>query len=449
MKLEEGNMRLLKGILAFLIVVFLLKEAAFAGNDLTYNRKVFPSGFALIIHEDFSHPVVSARLVVRTGSIYEDLRTNGIAHFYEHIFFKGTPRRNAFQMKSEIEAIGGEMNGTTYKDFTEFYINVPSSFSKETIDLLMDAALNASLSSEEIERERKVVLEEISLNRQNPQRMIMELLYENLYLEHPYRIPVGGTAQSVSRITREDIKDFKARYYNLANAALIVVGAVDAKSIESQVSDIIEKIPARPLDLPSLAKETPHTKTRLHIQKEEVERAYLGLGYLVSGLDTPLDIYPIDLLTFILGQGKGSRLDRIIKHDKHLVKEIGANYETVRFPGMLEVTAILEQENSEAAKKAILEEILLLKQGKITNEELERAKRLLEGTYTMGHETMSGKSGTLAHYEGHGHIDFVKDYLDRISKVTISDIVRVANKYLNENYTEVWVLPKSKKEEKK
>lgn len=443
--LKKKHLKLLFLFLFFFLCNPFLAESILQdipAQDLTYQRKVFPSGFVLITHEDFSHPVASLHLIVRTGSIYEDLRTNGIAHFYEHLFFKGTNKRNAFQMKREVETLGGEMNGTTYKDFTEYYINIPSFFASQGIDLLMDAFLNAVLLPEEIEKERKVVIEEINLNKQNPHRILMDLFYENLYLEHPYRAPVGGSSTTISRITRDDLLVFKDKFYNPANAALVVVGAMKAKDVEAQVSGILKDVAYKPLVLPSIPKESVHTKSRKKVEYQEVDKAYLVIGHIVTGLDTPEDVYPLDILAFILGQGSGSRLDRIIKEEKKLVSEISANYQTVRYPGSLEIMALLPHENVEGSEKSILEELKSIKDGNIKDNELERAKRLLEGMYTMGHETMGGTGGTLAHYEGHGHIEFVKDYIENIQKVTVSDIVRVAKKYIQNNFTEVLILPK-------
>lgn len=428
----------------FLALAFLFVFSRSLGfsEDLTWNTKVFPDGFTLVTKEAHSHPSCSVHLFVAVGSANESPEINGISHFYEHLFFKGTKRRNSEQMKSEIETYGGNLNGATYRDYTEFIVDIPSVYVDKAVDLLMDAFLNATLDPVELEKERKVVLDEVSLDAANPQRRLTDVFQKSIYSVHPYRLPVAGTAASVRQITRDDVVHWKQTHYLPSNAFLVIAGDVNTAKLEAQVAEFLSAAPNNTVyNRQILPKEPQKTQPLVRQMNEQVNQGLLDLGYLVTGLDTPDDIYPLDVLTFMLGYGRSSLLTRELKDDLHLVSEISADFLTQRYPSTLQIVAITKPDQVESCKKKVLEILSRVRKGEIENFEVERGKTLLEGVYTLGNVTNSGKVSTIGFYVSMGAGEFAKQYLARIRKVTLADITRVAQKYLQDNYVEAVFLP--------
>lgn len=430
----------LKFIVGFVIALLFTGKLAIS-EDLTWETKILPNGFTLVAKEVHSHPSCSVHLFVAVGSAYEEERINGISHFYEHLFFKGTKRRNSTQMKSEIENYGGDLNGATYRDYTEFIVNIPSAYADKAIDLLMDAFLNATLDPVELEKERKVVLDEVSLETANPQRRLLDLFHRSMYKIHPYRFPIAGSPESVRQITRDDVVRWKRTYYVPSNAFLVIAGDIDPLKVSAQVAEMLKEIPKVDYIPPSFPKELPKTEPVIRQSTASVSQGLFSLGYLVAGLDSPEDIYPLDVLTFMLGYGRSSILNREIRDKFHLGTTITADFLTQRYPSTLQIEGVCKPQQVEACKSKVLEIISRIKRGQIEEAELQRAKTLLEGVYTLGNVTNSGKVSTIGFYASMGAGEFAKHYLSNIRNVTMGDIVRVAQKYFQDNYVETVFIP--------
>jgi len=435
----------IKIFVVFAFLCLFIGQKGFA-EDLDWNTKVYPDGFTLVTKEVHSHPSASVHLFVSVGSVNENPRINGISHFYEHLFFKGTKRRTSTQMKSEVENYGGDLNGATYRDYTEFIVNIPAIYTDKAVDLLMDAFLNAQFDPIEMEKERKVVLDEVSLDAANPERQLGDVFEQAIYTEHPYRMPVAGTPESVRNITRDDVLHWKNTYYVPANAILVVVGDIDTKTIEAQVADLLKDVPNVAYTRPTFPKEPERTHPLVRQSTAQVSQALFDMGYLVTGLDTPEDIYPLDVLTFMLGYGRSSILNREIKDKLHLAEDISADFLTQRYPSSLQIEGLTKPDEVDACKKKVLEIIAGIKKGDIDPAEIDRAKTLLQGVYTLGNQSNSGKVSTIGFYVAMGAGDFAKHYLAHIQNVTREDIVRVAQKYLKDNYVEVVFVPPQHKE---
>lgn len=428
-------------VFSFFVLFTLFTGSAGFAEDLTWDTTVLPNGFTLVTKEVHSHPSCSVHLFVGVGSANENPDINGISHFYEHLFFKGTKRRSSEQMKSEVESYGGNVNGSTYRDYTEFIVDLPSVYVDKGIDLLLDAFLNAQFDQVELEKERKVVLDEVSLDAANPQRRLTDIFQKNIYTIHPYRYAIAGSPASVRQITRDDIVRWKRTYYVPSNAYLIVVGDIDSKKVEAQVADLLKDVPAVSFVRTGFPREPERSHPLVRQMNEAVNQALFDLGYLVTGLDTPEDIYPLDVLTFMLGYGRSSLLTREIKDNLHLANEISADFLTQRYPSTLQIVGVTSPDHLEACKKKVLEILADVRNGKIDPSEVDRAKTLLDGVYTLGNVTDSGKVSTIGFYVSMGAGEFAKHYLSHIHQVTLADVTRVAQKYLQDNYVDVVFVP--------
>lgn len=426
----------LRQLLIIAAVLISTLSGGFAA-DLTWNTHVFPDGFTLITKEIHDYPVCSLHLFVAAGSVNENPKINGISHFYEHLFFKGTKRRSASDMKSEMESYGGDINGSTYRDYTEFMVNLPGVYADKGVDYLMDAFLNAALIPAEVEKERKVVLDEVSLDDANPERKITDVFQSNMYSVSPYRMPVAGSPETVSHISLDDIKNWKKKYYVPANATLVIIGDIDSQKIQDQVADVLKGTRNSPFTAPVFPKEPPRTTPVVLEMKQPVDQSIFMLGYLVTGLDTPEDIYPLDVLTFMLGYGRSSVLNRELRDNSQIALEVSADFLTQHYPSTFEITATCKPQNVAACKEKVLKIIEDIRNGKIEPQEIERAKTLLNGVYTLGNTTDNGKASTIGFYAAMHSGDFAKDYLAHIAQVQPADLVRIAKKYFQDNYTEI------------
>lgn len=428
---------------SFLLLLFLLTNLIAIGfcQDLTWNTYTFPDGFKLITKEVHGYPVCSLHLFVAAGSVNENPKINGISHFYEHLFFKGTKQRDAEEMKSEMEDYGGEINGETYRDYTEFIVDLPSLYADKGIDYLLDAFFHAALEPVEMEKERKVVLDEVSLNEENPQRQLSKIFDKTIYSVHPYRLPVVGTPESVKKITREDVLEWKNHFYVPSNATLIVAGDLDSQKIKEQVGTILNREKSSSFEPPQISQEPPRVLPTVLEFKEPVDQTLFDLGYLVAGLDTPEDIYPLDVLTFMLGYGRSSMLTREIKDKEHLALEVSADFLTQHYPSTFQITVACKSGQVKPCREKILKILDRVKNGEISSAELARAKTLLEGVYRLGNETDSGIASTIGFYASMGKPDFAGHYLEHIRKVTIPDLRRVAEKYFRDNYVQIIFQP--------
>ncbi len=427
---------------AFGILFVCLSFSKTFAAALTFKIHRYPDGFTLITKVVKDYPVTACRLLVRVGSVDEKHKINGISHLSEHMFFRGTTTMNDLQMKSYIENYGGQINGETYQDYTEFIANIPSIYTSKAVKYLMDGFLHATLLQSMLHLERKPVLDEVTLDKANPQRQLIELFQKEMFTDFPYSMPVEGFPSTVKHITRLDLLKWHKRFYVPENAVLVVVGDIDPEAIRNQVAELLKGVPDQPFSPPVFSPQTPHTRPLVVEKvKKDVEHPYLLIGYLVPGLNTPNQIYPTDVLTFLLGYGQFSLLNKQLKEKDHLVKSISANFLTQPYPGTLQIVAVCDRGKVEQCKKEILSLIDKVKRGEVTPKELRLAKRLLVGVYNLGNENDSGVASTIGFYAIMGNPEFAATYADHIKKVTLQQVQKIAREYLKNNYVEVLFYP--------
>ncbi|MCL5055629.1 MAG: insulinase family protein [Firmicutes bacterium] len=445
---QNRSFRLKKYFVFLLLFLFLSFSKSFA-SKLTFEIYHYPDGFTLITKVVKDYPVAACRLLVRDGSVNENPKINGISHLSEHMFFRGTTTMNDLQMKSYIENYGGQINGETYQDYTEFIANIPSVYTSKAVWYLMDGFLHATLLQSMLHLERKPVLDEVSLDKANPQRQLIELFQKEMFTDFPYSMPVEGFPSTVKNITRADLLAWHKRFYVPANAVLVVVGDIHPRAIRKQVTDLLKGVPDLPFKPPVFRPQTPHTAPVVVEEvKKNIGHPYLALGYLVPGLNTPHQIYPTDVLTFLLGYGQFSLLNKELKQKDHLVQSISANFLTQPYPGTLQIVAVCHHGDVEKCKNKILGIIARVKEGKVTPEELRLAKRLLIGVYNLGNESDSGFASTIGFYAIMGNPEFAATYADHIKKVTLKQVQKIADEYLKNNYVEVVFYPFKKTKKK-
>jgi len=424
----------------YILICFILSMGiAFAENISTYK---LPNGQTVVIKQVKNNPIVTIDTWIRTGSINEDDSNNGISHFLEHLFFKGTELHPTGEFDKILESKGAITNAATSKDFTHYYITVPSNYFEKALELHADMLLHPQIPRKEMEKERKVVLEEIAKDANLPTKICYENLVEMLYTTHPYKRKVIGTAKNIETVTRETILDYYKKYYSPSNMITIVVGDVDPDKALECVKQYFDS-PVQKTVQNSNKKEKLLTSQKRNISYQQTQSGYMMIGFRSVDVDSS-DVYALDVLSTILGGGKYSRLYQVIKEQKQLVNSISASNSTMKEDGIFLINTSFQPNNVQKAENAIFSEIDKIKMFGISESDIKIAKKRIETDTYYSRESISNIAQELGYVITlTGSTDFYNNYLDKINKVTVSDVKRVANKYLTTNNSAISiVLPK-------
>ncbi len=280
-------------------------------------------GLIVLIEEHHANPIVSVQVFVRTGSIHEqEYLGSGISHFFEHIISGGsTSNRTEDESREILETIGNQTNAYTTLDHTAYYIHTTSEHWTTALDLLADWMLNSQITEKEFLREKGVVQREIEQGLDNPQRQLFQLARETRYNVHPARYPVIGYPELVQQVSRDDLLTYYRRMYAPNNMIVVVVGDVDTQDALAQIRQAFGAGERRHLPALSLPPEPPQVGKRTAALEMEINQAYLNLSFGTVTLTHP-DLYPLDVLAYILSQGESSRLVKRLKHEQQLVYQI-------------------------------------------------------------------------------------------------------------------------------
>ena len=361
------------------------------------------NGLKVILIEQPGSPVVSMRLVIRTGAADESARAEyGLAHLMEHMAFKGASRYpDPGTISSLIERNGGDMNAYTNSDSTVYYINMPSDQVKLGLDILADMVFNPLYDPKEYELEKEVVIEEIKRGRDNPDRLLMEDFFQAAYTDHPYGRPVIGYEETVKNVTVEEAKAFHNKHYRPDNAILVVTGGFDQTVVRQCVDSFYASLdkPAQPIaQMPAPALAPPSGPTVIVSQSEKVALAKVLIGFRGPAGNDP-EAPTMDLLSSVLSGGKSSRLTEIIKDAKGLVTDISTGSYTPRYQGSFMISMETEPEKVLGAVEAVWQELERLVSAPPANEELGRAKALAEKAFLRSQETALGLASQITEFE--------------------------------------------------
>ncbi len=400
--------------------------------DEQLKRFTLSNGMAVIVKEDHARKVSAIQLWVKVGSADEQQSDLGISHLIEHMAFKGTERRGPGKIAGEVEALGGDINAYTSWDETVFHVTVPSSATLQGLDIVTDAVLRPVLDQKELEKEKKVVLEEILEGEERPQRIASKLLFKTAYAASPYRFPVIGYKDVVSGFTREDVLQFRKKWYLPENMFFVIVGDVDAEQVRSELERLTRDIKPTGFFRPPRPVEPKQDKLRTAlVRSSNTRETRLQLAFHIPSM-AGYDVNALDLAADILGSRQSSRLIKVIKKDKGLVNNINAYAITPKKPGLFLISATLEAKNLEAATAAIVEELGKLGKQAPSTEELERAKINIESHTLYSRETVQGVARIIGGFEADlGDPSYEHKYLKLNRVVTAEDVSRVVREYLS------------------
>jgi predicted Zn-dependent peptidase len=403
-------------------------------------RHVLHNGVRVLVQEYPSSEVVAVQLWVRAGGRDEAATELGLAHYLEHMLFKGTTTRSKGFVDRDVEGVGGRMNAGTARDFTYYHAVLPAPQAVATIEMLADISVNSSLDETELELEKKVVIEEMRLSEDTPRRYLALQLYGLVFGNHPYGRSVLGTPEIIQKLTRETLLAFYRRHYVPESFTLVVVGPVNTAAMLQAAERTLGRLPRSGYQ--RLPQAMPAALTP---KKNEVQRpgalAYLGMGWQGPKLDHA-DTPAVDLLVSILGQSRSSRLPQSLRERLALVNSVGSDYAALEAGGMITVTAQLEAENLPRAEAEILNEIRRMRDQGVTDEELHRAITRAEAEHAFQSETAEGRARRFGNAETVWRIAEELAYIDRLRSVTADQIRLAARRYLDlERYGRLAFVP--------
>ncbi|MFP4103579.1 M16 family metallopeptidase [Coleofasciculus sp.] len=397
--------------------------------------ETLPNGLT-IVAEQMPVDAVNLNVWVNVGSAVESDPINGMAHFLEHMVFKGTPRLNSGEFERLIEERGAVTNAATSHDYTHYYITTAPKDFAQLAPLQLDVVLNPLIPDDAFERERLVVLEEIRRSEDNPRRRTFRRALETSFDYLPYRRPVLGPTSVIETLTAQQMRDFHSTWYQPKTMTAVAVGNLPVEELIETVaqgfaqvgvkgdSDYTSRLTYKP--------EAPFTDiVRQEYVDSTLQQARLVMVWRVPGLKQLESTYPLDVLAAILGQGRMSRLVRDLREDRKLVTHIGVSNMTQQLQGIFYISAQLPTENLDIVEAAIGEHIRQLQTECVAAADIARIRTQVANRFTFSNEKPSDRTSLYGYYHSQlGDLTPALNYPARIQAVKADDIQQAAQDYL-------------------
>ncbi len=402
------------------------------------------NGLTLIHQAIPTTPVVVADIWVRAGANLEPEPWFGMAHFLEHMIFKGTAKLPPRVFDQKIENLGGVTNAATSYDYAHYSLIAASSYLDETLPHLGELLLNAAIPENEFIRERDVVLEELRQANDNPDWIGFQSLISNIYQRHPYGRSVLGTEQELMQHSPEAMRCFHRTHYQPENMTVVVVGGIEQEPALEIVSRSFVNFAERCSDYLPREEIVPVIAgiRRQEIYLPRIEQARLLMAWTGPGVEQLRTSYGLDLLSVLLAQGRTSRLVRDLREEQQLVQGICSNFSLQRESSLLTITAWLEPEKIEHVETLIRLHLNDLLSFGISQQELVRCQRLLCHDYAFSTETPNQIAGLYGYYNTIAQAELAVTYPQQIQSFNHQELQQLAIKYLSPNdYTVIVLKP--------
>lgn len=391
-----------------------------------YWKTVLGNGLRIV-----SSPMPHTRSVcvcifVGAGSRYEAAAESGVSHFGEHLCFKGTERRpTAKDISEAIDGVGGVLNGATDKEMTVYWAKVARNHFPLALDLLVDMLRNSKFDPSEMENERKVIVEELNMSMDSPQSRVDTLVDEVVWPNQPLGRDVAGSKETVGAMDRGMILGFLSRHYLPGNAVVGVAGDIGHDEVVDAVQSVLADWPDGPAGAWSPADDS-QSAPRLVVEQRQTEQVQLCLA--VRGLwHTHPDRFTLDVLNLILGEGMSSRLFQEIRERQGLAYDVHSQLSYLHDSGSLNVWAGVDPKRLDDTIRAIIGELVKLKDVQVSEAEVVKAKEMGKGRLALRMEDTRSVAGWMAGQELlTGRIRSVDEVVSMLEAVTRADVQRVA-----------------------
>lgn len=397
-------------------------------------QKVTLDNHVNILTEDIPHVrSVAVGFFVDVGSRDEDNEVSGVSHFIEHLMFKGTKRRTAKDIAETLDAVGGQLNAFTTKEFTCYYARVLDEHFDLAVDLLSDMFFESKFDLQDIDRERNVIIEEIKMYEDAPDELVHDIFAGSMWKGHALGRPIAGTAEVIAGLSREKIIDYYHKHYNPAKLTVAVAGNIDHDRVINKLRPILESKPGQLFDRRII---TPVPHQDVICRNKETEQVHLCIG--TPGLKLNDDnIYVFQVTNTILGGGISSRLFQEIREQRGLVYSVYSYHTSYRDAGLFCVYAGLSKENIDQVMELILKEIRDIQINGVNKQELQRAKDQLKGNLLLSLENVSTRMSRLGKSQLYlNKVIPPEEIVALVNKVTADEIQELSRQMLKpENFS--------------
>jgi zinc protease len=395
------------------------------------------NGLTLIHQEISTTPVVVADVWVRAGSTLEPEPWFGMAHFLEHMVFKGTANLRPGDFDHNIEKLGGVSNAATSYDYAHYSLTTAATYLADTLPYLGDLLINAAIPDDEFLRERDVVLEEMRSCYDDPDWLGFQSLIKNVYQHHPYGRSVLGTERELMQQTPEAMRQFHRTHYQPENMTVVIVGGIGQEAAGNLVNRTFTDF-NHSSNCPQVTKVgQPIIKgiRRHKLNLPRLEQARLMMAWTGPGVEQIRTAHGLDLLSVLLAEGRTSRLVHDLREEKQLVQAICSNFSLQRESSLLTITAWLEPEYLERVEYLILQHLNDIQTQGIGEQELIRTRRLVCNEYAFSTETPNQLTGLYGYYNTIAQVELAVTYPQQIQSFDAQALQKLAQKYLStENY---------------
>ncbi|HEY3175320.1 MAG TPA: pitrilysin family protein [Candidatus Polarisedimenticolia bacterium] len=390
-----------------------------------HHKEVLPDGLTILTEEMHNIRSVTLGVWLKQGSRHEMPHENGISHFIEHLLFKGTQRRSAAEIARTIDSIGGQCDAFTSKEYTCFYARVLDDHLLLALDLLSDIVLHPKFDPENIEKERKVIFEEIKMVEDSPDELVYDLFTETFWRSHPLGRPIQGTVESVSALGPEALVSYFREVYSPANVVIAAAGHLDSSRFVQMAREAFSAMPASgaPRQVaPPLAQ--PGIVTR---EKKDLEQLHLCLGVEAYEQGHPAR-YTGYVMNTLLGGTMSSRLFQRIREERGLAYTVFSSINSFADTGYLIVYAATRPEGGREVIEQVCAELARLKDLPLAESEVHAAKDHLKGSLMLSLESSSSRMSNLArqdiYYNRQFSLDEIIEGIDQVTTVDVQQLAR-------------------------
>lgn len=387
---------------------------------------VLDNGLTVALNTMSHMESVALGIWLRAGGRYEDAKNNGISHFLEHLLFKGTKTRDMKRIKEEIEGRGGTFNGFTAEEFTCYLVKLLAKDAELGVDILSDMVLNPRLAEEEVAKEKSVIAEEINMYKDMPSHYVHEILAEMMWPDQPLGMPLAGTVETVTAMTKDDIASYKDIYYNPKNMVIAGAGRIDEEGLVRLAEKYLSKVHGK--DVPKFRKaDLNGLEKRLKVNFKDTEQTHIALGLHAINRFHP-DRYALSMMNIVLGANMSSRLFHIVRDELALCYEISSSTRLYEDAGTFGISAGVDDKKLLKAIEVILRELERIKVEPVGEDELRRAKEYYRGQLlfaledTMSYMLWFGEKVITQEKEFNA-----KKILEKVEGVKPDDIMKTAN----------------------
>lgn len=400
------------------------------------------NGLTFIHQEIPTTPVVVADVWVRAGTTLEPEPWFGMAHFLEHMIFKGTATLPPGMFDYKIENRGGVSNAATSYDYANYSLTTAAPYLEDTLPHLAELLLNAAIPEDEFIRERDVVLEEIRSCSDDPDWLGFQCLNQSIYQHHPYGRSVLGTERELMQQSPEGMRSFHRNHYQPENMTVVIVGGVAQQPAWDLVNHSFANFAER-ADCPQSKKVVEPVISgirRQELRLPRIEQGRLMMAWLVPGVEQLHAAYGLDILSVLLAEGRTSRLVRDLREELQLVQGICSSFSLQKESSLFTITAWLEPENLEQVEHLILGYMDDLQTEGITEQELTRTRRLLHNEYAFSTETPNQLTGLYGYYNTIAQAELAITYPQQIQSFDVQELQQLAKQYLSPHDYAVTIL---------